>query len=220
MNIDELCAYAPEFYTAILETLQMLAIGLLSALIGGGLLGTALYLWRPGGLHENRALSAFVGLLVNTVRSFPFVILMIALGPFTRTITGTSIGPLAAAVPLSISAVAYFARLVELSLLEVPKNIVEAVLSLGASTHRTIFVLYSESASSLILGFTATAVSFISYSAVAGIVGGGGLGDFAIRYGYHRYQTDVMIVTMLVLVLFVHLIQFAGGKFAARHQRK
>lgn len=220
MNIEELCAYLPEFTTALWETAQMLGIGLLSALLGGGLLGTALYLWRPGGLHENRALSSSVGFFVSTVRSFPFVILMIALGPFTRSVVGTSIGPLAAAVPLSISAVAYFARLVELSLLEVPRNIVEAVISLGASTRTTVRVLYSESASSLILGFTATAISFISYSAVAGIVGGGGLGDFAIRYGYHRYQTDVMVITMAVLVLLVHVIQFIGGKLAARYQRK
>ncbi|MBX3018715.1 MAG: ABC transporter permease [Bdellovibrionaceae bacterium] len=213
--------FGPELYQASLETLQMLSIGLSAALVFGGALGILLYLWRPDGLRPNRFLAFTVGGLINVIRSFPFVILLISIGPLTRAITGTTIGPVAASVPLAIAAIAYFARLVELALNEVPRGIIEAAVGMGASTPRIVFsVLIVEAKSALILGFTTLAVSFVSYSAAAGIVGGGGIGDLAIRYGYYRFQTDVMVVTVAGLILIVQLIQFTGNRVAARYNRK
>lgn len=213
--------FFPEFVQASVETLQMLSIGLSVAVVFGGVIGVFLYLWRPKGLSENKFLFHTVGTLINIIRSFPFVILLISIGPVTRFITGTTIGPIAAAVPLSIAAIAYFARLVELALNDVPNGVIEAAQSLGASKFQIVKeVLLVESKSSLILGFTSLAVSFISYSAAAGIVGGGGIGDLAIRYGYYRFQTDVMLVTVISLVVLVQIIQFTGGKVATRYNRK
>ncbi len=220
MNTFDL-SFLPEFWQACLETLQMLTIGLSSALLLGGALGIFLYIWRPGGLHQNKLLFYLFGGIINTIRSFPFVILLISIGPVTRAITGTTIGPLAASVPLSIAAIAYFARIVELSLNDVPKGVIEAAEAMGATLPQLIFrVLLVESMSSLILGFTSLTVSFISYSAAAGIVGGGGIGDLAIRYGYYRFQTDVMIVTIVVLISLVQIVQLLGGRAAIHFQRK
>lgn len=213
--------FYPELVQALFETLQMLAIGLTSALVFGGALGIFLFLWRPGGLSENRPLFYIVGGIINIIRSFPFVILLISIGPITKLLTGTTIGPIAASVPLSIAAIAYFARLVELSINDVPKGIIEAALSMGATLPRIVFdVLIVEAKSSLILGFTSLTVSFISYSAAAGIVGGGGIGDLAIRYGYYRFQTDVMIITVLNLIVIVQMIQILGNRFASQYNKK
>lgn len=220
MNIFE-ASFLSEFIKAVGETALMLAIGLVSALILGGAIGIFLFLWRPGGLRENKLLSFLVGGLINVVRSFPFVILLISAGPLTRIITGTTIGPVAAAVPLSIAAIAYFARIVELALNDVPKGIIEAALSMGASLREIIFkFLIVEAKSSLLLGYTTLIVSFISYSAAAGIVGGGGIGDLAIRYGYYRFQTDVMFATILFLIVLVQVVQFVGAKMASKYNRR
>lgn len=213
--------FYPEFLQACLETFQMLAIGLTAAFLLGGALGICLFVWRPNGLNPNKPLFLVLGSLINIVRSFPFVILLISIGPMTRALTGTTIGPIAASVPLSIAAIAYFARIVELALNDVPKGIIEAAQAMGATPLEIIFnVLLVESLSSLILGFTSLTVSFISYSAAAGIVGGGGIGDLAIRYGYYRFQTEVMVVTIVVLIVLVQLIQFAGGRLASGFNRK
>lgn len=220
MNLGSFDFY-PEFLQASLETLQMLGIGLSAALLIGGVLGIFLFLWRPGGLAENRPLFYILGSTINIVRSFPFVILLISIGPVTRLIAGTTIGPIAAAVPLSIAAIAYFARLVEMALNDVSKGVIEAAVSMGASLPQIVFnVLIVEAKSSLILGFTSLTVSFISYSAAAGIVGGGGIGDLAIRYGYYRFQTNIMIVTVVSLIIIVQLIQILGGRIAAHYNRK
>lgn len=220
MNIFEI-SFLKEFLYAIGETAVMLSIGLMSALIFGGSIGICLFLWRKDGLKENKILSILVGGMINIVRSFPFVILLISVGPLTRVITGTTIGPVAAAVPLSIAAIAYFARIVELSLNDVPKGIIEAALSMGASLREIVFkFLIVEAKSSLILGYTTLIVSFISYSAAAGIVGGGGIGDLAIRYGYYRFQTDVMFATILFLIIVVQLVQFIGGRLASKYNRR
>lgn len=206
---------------ATIETIQMTSIGVASALIFGGILGVYLYLWKPGNLKQNKLLYYFFNTVVNIVRSFPFVILLISLTPFTKKLVGSSIGPIAASVPLSVAAIAYFARIVELSLNDVSSGVIEAAQAVGASTKLIIFdVLISESKSSLILGVTSMIVSFTSYSAAAGIVGGGGLGDLAIRYGYYRFQTDVMVLTVLILVVFIQLVQFLGGSIASRYNRK
>jgi len=211
----------PEMGTAIAETLIMLAIGLSAAVLLGGPLGILLFLFADGQSLQNRPAALLLGWLVNTVRSFPFIILLVALVPFTRIIAGTSIGPLAAAVPLSFAAIPYFARMVEQSLREVPRGVIEAAHAMGASEFQIVLrVLLVEARSGLVLALTVLAVSFLSYSAVAGVVGGGGIGDLAIRYGYYRFETDIMIVTVAILIAMVQLIQFTGNRIAKRIDKR
>ncbi len=206
----------PDLWIALGQTGIMLGLSLTAALLFGLPLGAALLLTAPGQALERRRLNAVLNTVVNVVRSFPFIILMIALVPFTRVVAGTTIGPVAAAVPLSIAAIPYFARLVEQSLREVPRGVVEAAQAMGATTLQIVIkVLLPEARSGLVLAFTVLAVSLLSYSAVAGVVGGGGIGDLAIRYGYYRFQTEVMVMTVAVLVVIVQLIQFGGNRFAA-----
>jgi len=211
----------PEMGTAITETLIMLAIGLSAAVLLGGPLGVLLFLFSDGQSLQNRPAALALGWLVNTVRSFPFIILLVALVPFTRIIAGTSIGPLAAAVPLSFAAIPYFARMVEQSLREVPRGVIEAAHAMGASELQIVLrVLLVEARSGLVLALTVLAVSFLSYSAVAGVVGGGGIGDLAIRYGYYRFETDIMIATVAILIAMVQLIQFTGNRIAKRIDKR
>jgi D-methionine transport system permease protein len=199
----------------------MLGIGLCAALLIGGPLGVWLFLLGPRQSLAHRSLFALVSWLVNTVRSFPFIILLVALVPFTRLIAGSSIGPVAAAVPLSFAAIPYFARLVEQCLRDVPRGVIEAAQAMGASELQIIVhVLLVEARSGLVLAVTVLAISFLSYSAVAGVVGGGGIGDLAIRYGYYRFQTDVMVLTVAILILMVQIIQFAGHAMARRLDKR
>jgi len=212
---ENIAAILPELWVAIGQTALMLSIGLGAAVLIGGPLGVWLFLLSPGQSLANRPLFAFVGWLINTVRSFPFIILLVALVPFTRTLVGSSIGPLAAAVPLSFAAIPYFARLVEQNLREVPRGVIEAAHAMGASELQIIArVLLVEARSGLVLALTVLAISFLSYSAVAGVVGGGGIGDLAIRYGYYRFQTDVMVLTVAILIVLVQLIQLGGNALA------
>ncbi|MFZ6723537.1 methionine ABC transporter permease [Undibacterium sp. Ji49W] len=212
---ENLISLLPELGTAVLQTFTMLAIGLSAAVVIGGPLGILLFLVADGQSLQNRPLAVVLGWLVNTIRSFPFIILLVALVPFTRFLVGTSIGPLAAAVPLSIAAIPYFARLVEQNFREVPRGVIEAAHAMGASELQIIFrVLLVEARSGLVLALTVLAISFLSYSAVAGVVGGGGIGDLAIRYGYYRFQTDVMFITVALLIALVQLIQFTGNRVA------
>ncbi|MES2036958.1 MAG: methionine ABC transporter permease [Pseudomonadota bacterium] len=214
---ENLISLLPELGTAALQTFTMLAIGLSAAVLIGGPLGVLLFLVGDGQSLQNRPLAVFLGWLVNTIRSFPFIILLVALVPFTRFIVGTSIGPLAAAVPLSIAAIPYFARLVEQNFRDVPRGVIEAAHAMGASELQIILrVLLVEARSGLVLALTVLAISFLSYSAVAGVVGGGGIGDLAIRYGYYRFQTDVMFITVALLIALVQIIQFTGNRIA-RH---
>jgi D-methionine transport system permease protein len=218
---ENIIAILPELGTAIGQTFSMLAIGLGAAVLVGGPLGIWLFLLGPGQALANRPLFALLGWVVNTVRSFPFIILLVALVPFTRKLVGTSIGPLAAAVPLSFAAIPYFARLVEQSLRDVPRGVIEAAHAMGASELQIVRrVLVVEARSGLVLALTVLAISFLSYSAVAGVVGGGGIGDLAIRYGYYRFQTDVMVFTVAILVVIVQLLQFAGSAIARRIDRR
>lgn len=208
-------AVLPELWTALGQTALMMILALLAALLLGGPLGTLLFLSDRRQPLERRWLFLGLNALVNVGRSFPFVILMVVLVPFTRLIAGTTIGPLAAAVPLSAAAIPFFARLVEQSLREIPRGVIEAAQAMGASLPQLVFkVLLVEARSGLVLGFTVLAVSLLSYSAVAGVVGGGGIGDLAIRYGYYRFQTEVMLVTVVVLIVLVQLIQFGGNALA------
>ncbi|WBS00896.1 ABC transporter permease [Pseudoduganella sp. SL102] len=211
----------PELWTALGQTLAMLSIGLSATVLLGGPLGVLLFLVSRGQPLQNRYAAAVLGWCVNTVRSFPFIILLVALVPFTRIVAGTSIGPLAASVPLSCAAIPYFARLVEQSLREVPRGVIEAAHAMGASELQIVWrVLLVEARSGLVLALTVLAISFLSYSAVAGVVGGGGIGDLAIRYGYYRFETEMMIATVLLLVLIVQVIQFTGARLARRLDKR
>lgn len=213
--LEQFLLVAPELWRAFGETLLMLGIGLSAAVLLGGPLGVALFLSDSGEPGRARRLGQALGWLVNTVRSFPFIILMVALVPLTRAVAGTSIGPLAASVPLSFAAIPYFARLVEQQLHEVPRGVIEAAEAMGATRLQIVTrVLLLEARSGLVLALTVLAISFLSYSAVAGVVGGGGIGDLAIRYGYYRFETDVMVITVALLVAMVQLIQFGGARIA------
>ena len=218
---ENILAILPELWLATGQTFLMLAIGLSAAVIIGGPLGVLIFLLGPGQSLENRPLYMVLNWIVNTVRSFPFIILLVALVPFTRIVAGTSIGPLAAAVPLSVAAIPYFARLVDQCIREVPRGVIEAAHAMGASELQIVWrVLVRESRSGLVLALTVLAVSFLSYSAVAGVVGGGGVGDLAIRYGYYRFQTDVMVLTVAVLIALVQIIQFVGNHIAQRLDKR
>ena len=218
---ENILAILPELWLAAGQTFLMLAIGLSAAVIIGGPLGVLIFLLGPGQSLENRPLYLVLNWIVNTVRSFPFIILLVALVPFTRIVAGTSIGPLAAAVPLSVAAIPYFARLVDQCIREVPRGVIEAAHAMGASELQIVWrVLVRESRSGLVLALTVLAVSFLSYSAVAGVVGGGGIGDLAIRYGYYRFQTDVMLLTVALLVVLVQIIQFVGNHIAQRLDKR
>ncbi|HEX7983949.1 MAG TPA: methionine ABC transporter permease [Duganella sp.] len=214
-------AMLPEMGVALGQTLTMLAIGLSAAVLIGGPLGILLFLVADGQSLQNRPAALVLGWFVNTVRSFPFIILLVALVPFTRIIAGTSIGPLAAAVPLSFAAIPYFARMVEQNLREVPRGVVEAAHAMGASELQIVLrVLLVEARSGLVLALTVLSISFLSYSAVAGVVGGGGIGDLAIRYGYYRFETDIMVATVAILIVMVQLIQFTGNRIAKRIDKR
>ena len=221
VSAANIIAMLPEMWTALGQTLTMLAIGLTAAVVIGGPLGILLFLVADGQSLQNRPAALILGWFVNTVRSFPFIILLVALVPFTRIIAGTSIGPLAAAVPLSFAAIPYFARMVEQNLREVPRGVVEAAHAMGASELQIVLrVLLVEARSGLVLALTVLSISFLSYSAVAGVVGGGGIGDLAIRYGYYRFETDVMVATVAILIVMVQLIQFTGNRIAKRIDKR
>lgn len=220
-DLSNITAILPELWVATGQTFLMLAIGLGAAVVFGGPLGVLLFLLGPGQSLHRPAVFGALSWAVNTVRSFPFIILLVALVPFTRAVAGTSIGPLAASVPLAFAAIPYFARLVEQNLREVPRGVIEAAHAMGASELQIVGrVLLVEARSGLVLALTVLAISFISYSAVAGVVGGGGIGDLAIRYGYYRFQTDVMVLTVALLVLIVQLIQFTGNHLARRLDKR
>ena len=208
---DIVLEYGAEIRLAIGQTFVMVGISILAALLLGLPLGTWLYLSRKGQLLSNRFVFSSLNLFVNTIRSFPFLLLVVFLIPFTRLIIGTAIGTAAATVPLAVIAVAHYSRLVEQSLLEVPKGVIEAAVSMGASTREVVLkFLFVEARSGLVLGLTTSIVSFISYSTIMGVVGGGGIGDFAVRYGYQQFQTELMLYMILIMVILVQLIQFAG----------
>ena len=173
------------------------------------------------GLKSQPILNKAVGFVVNLARSLPFIILLVVLIPFTRALVGTSIGPTATIVPLTLAAVPFFARVVESSLREVPRGLIEAAQSMGSSDWQTVRkVLIPESLPGLILGVALTLISLVGYSAMAGAVGGGGLGDLAIRYGYQRYETEVMIVTVVLLLVLVQGVQLLGDRLAAKVSKK
>ncbi len=205
------------FLDALWETVIMVGVsGLLGALLGIPL-GVFLRLTDQGGILPNRPLNAIVGGLVNAARSTPFIILLVAIIPFTRWVTGTSIGTWAAVVPLTVAVAPFIARLVETALREVDSGLIEAAQSMGASTSQIVFkVLLPEAMPGIVAALTISLVSLTGYSAMAGAVGGGGLGDLGIRYGYQRFLPDVMLVVVVILIVFVQIIQSLGDWLVRR----
>lgn len=198
--------------TGILETLYMTLGATLGAYLLGLPLGILLVISRKESpIFSHPLLNKILDIVINILRSVPFLILMVAIIPFTRFVVGTSIGSSATLVPLIVAAAPFVARLVEQSLEEVDKGIIEAALSMGAKTRHIIFHVYlKETLPSLILGFAIASTTILGYSAMAGFVGGGGLGAIAINYGYYRYENDVMIVTVILLVILVAIFQNIG----------
>ncbi|MGP4088945.1 methionine ABC transporter permease [Streptomyces sp. KR55] len=211
----------PLLEQACTETLVMVGWSTLIAVVLGLPIGVLLVLTDKGGLLQNTVANKVIGQIVNIGRSLPFIILMVALMNFTRWVTGTTIGSEAAIVPLAIGGIPFFARLVETAVREVDHGLVEAVQSMGGNTWTIVRkVLVPEALPSLIASTTTTVIALIGYSAMAGTVGGGGLGDLAVRYGYQRFETGLMWITVALLAVVIALIQFAGD-YAARslHRR-
>ncbi|PZP97553.1 MAG: DL-methionine transporter permease subunit [Variovorax paradoxus] len=205
------------FATSLWETMVMVGIsGLAGALIGVPL-GVLLRLTDRGGVRENAPVNRIVGGIVNAVRSTPFIILLVAIIPFTRFVTGSSIGTAAAVVPLTLAAAPFVARLVETALREVDHGLVEAAQAMGATTSQIVWkVLLPEALPGIVAALTITLVSLTGFSAMAGAIGGGGLGDLGIRYGYQRFLPEVMAAVVLVLIVFVQLVQSAGDWLVRR----
>ncbi|HSP60304.1 MAG TPA: methionine ABC transporter permease [Ornithinimicrobium sp.] len=195
----------------------MVGVSMVLAVLLGIPLGVLLLLTAPDGLTPRGVINQVVGALVNMGRSVPFIVLLVLVAPVTRLMTGTTIGSTATIVPLTIAAVPFFARLVEASLREVAPGKIEAARSMGASTGQVVrSVLLPEARPGLVAGATVTLIALISYSAMAGAIGGGGLGDFAIRHGYQRFDTGVTVAVVVVLLVMVQLLQSAGDRLARR----
>lgn len=202
-------------------TLQMTLMSTLMAYVLGLPMGIALVITAKKGLRPNPAVYKFLDMIANVLRSIPFLILLILVIPLTKIIVGKSYGSTATIVPLTIAAAPFIARLVESSLQEVDKGVIEAAQSMGASTWTIITrVLLVEARTSLIVGATIATGTILGYSAMAGVVGGGGLGDIAIRYGYYRYETDIMLVTVVLLVALVQILQYIGMKLSKKLDKR
>ncbi len=202
---------------ALGETLYMVALSAAIASLFGIPLGVILTITGKGHIKENAALHKALGSIVNALRSVPFIILMVAIIPLTRLIVGSSIGTTAAIVPLTISCTPFISRIIESSLLEVDPGVIEAAQSMGASPMQIIWkVLLPEAMHSIVLGITLAVISLIGSSAMAGALGGGGLGDLAIRYGYQRFQADTMVATVIVLIVLVQVVQTIGNRISAK----
>lgn len=206
---------------AFLETVQMVSISFIFSIILGLPLGILLYVTRPGQILENKAVFTVLNAVINVFRSLPFIILLVAIIPVTKFIVGTSIGTEAAIVPMVFFAGPYISRLVESSLLEVDEGVLEAADAMGATPMQTIikFVL-PEALGSLIVNFTISIIGLVGASAMAGTVGGGGIGDLAITYGYQRFDTITMLITVIILIIMVQGLQSAGNKLARVVRRR
>lgn len=203
-----LSEYKDILITGTLETLYMTFASTIFAYILGLPLGVIMVVTDKKGIAPNKAINSILGTVINIGRSIPFIILMVALIPFTRFIVGKAIGSTAAIVPLTIAAAPFVARMVESSLAELDPGVIEAAKTMGATNRQIAYkVLLPESVPSLIRGFSITTITLIGYSAMAGAFGSGGLGDIAIRYGFHRYETEVMLVTIVLIVAIVEVIQ-------------
>ena len=204
-----------------LETLYMVFFSTLFAYLIGVPLGVLVVVTDKEGIKPNRILNLLLGTIINLFRSIPFLILLVLLIPFTRLVVGTSIGSTAILVPLTFASTVFVARLVETALKEVDRGVIEQALVSGATPAQIVFKVYlAEATPALIRGLAITGINLIGYSAMAGAVAGGGLGDIAIRYGYHKYNYRVMLVTVVILVLIVQAIQFVFDRIARRVDKK
>jgi D-methionine transport system permease protein len=208
--LNKLLELMPE---PLLETLYMVAAATVFSVLLGTPLGIITAISEESHIWQHKNLNKVLNLLINITRSLPFIILMITVFPLTKLLVGTRIGTTAAIVPLTISAIPFVARLVEASVKELPWGIIEAALSMGANVRQIILkVILPEALPSIVSGITLTIISLIGYSAMAGAIGGGGLGDLAIRFGYQGFQEDVLIGTVIVLLLIVQIVQLLGNK--------
>ncbi|MEC2071924.1 methionine ABC transporter permease [Alkalihalophilus marmarensis] len=215
MTIDTFIQLLPELNKAFIQTVIMVGISLFIAILVGLPVGILLYVTDKGLFLENVWIKSILGLIVNLIRSIPFIILLVALIPLTQAIVGGTIGPVAASVSLSVAAIPFFARLVESSMRKIDKGVVEAAISVGASPWLIIKdILLTEAKPGIVQGITITTISLIGYSAMAGVVGGGGIGDLAIRFGYYRYDEAVMFTTIIILIVLVQVIQYTGDLIA------
>ncbi|SYX86137.1 methionine ABC transporter permease [Paenibacillus alvei] len=216
MLSDSIIQLLPDLGKAFVQTLYMVGISLFAAIILGFPIGVLLFVTDKGLFLENAFTKNVLGFIVNMIRSIPFIILLVTLLPLTKLIVGSTIGPTAASVSLSIAAIPFFARLVETALREIDKGVIEAAISIGATPWMIIRdVLLPEAKPGIIQGVNITAISLVAYSAMAGTVGGGGIGDLAIRFGYYRYDNTVMFTTVIILICLVQIIQY-GGDFIAK----
>jgi D-methionine transport system permease protein len=208
-------------YKSLFQTLHMVAVaGLVGALIGLPI-GIFLATSQKGELFPTPNVNRVIGLIVNAARSTPFIILVVAIVPFTRMIAGTSIGTTAAIVPLTIATIPFFARLVEGAIREVDKGLIEAARAMGATPYQIVYkVLLAEARPALMMALTMTFVSLIGYSAMVGAVGGGGLGDLGIRYGYQRFMPEMMLAVVIVLIVLVQVVQSLGDALARKFDKK
>ena len=211
----------PLLTKALGETVYMVAVSMAIASVLGIPLGVLLYATDKGQILESPNLNKIIGTVVNAVRSIPFIILMVAIIPLTRLLVGSAIGTTAAMVPLVIASIPFIGRQVETSLKEVPYGLIEAALSMGATPVQIISkVLLPESMPSIVAQLTTVVISLVGESAMAGAIGGGGLGDLAIRYGYQRFRPEVMIATVIILIVLVQAVQFVGNTIAKRLDKK
>ena len=220
-GVHSILAVPDEILLATWQTFVMVGISTVLGVLLGTVLGIYLFLTGKNQLFANPVLHHILNASVNFMRAFPFVILMIALIPLTKIVVGKSIGPVAASFVLTVSAVFYFSRLVEQNLREVPRGMIEAAESIGAKPFTIIFkVLLSECRSSMVSSITVLAISVLSYSAAAGMIGGGGLGDLAVRYGYYRFQTEFIVFIVAVLSILVILMQSIGNTIARKLDKR
>lgn len=211
----------PLLSKALSETIYMVAVSMTIASVLGIPLGVLLHTTSRGQILESPALNRIIGAIVNAIRSIPFIILMVAIIPLTRILVGSAIGTTAAMVPLVIASVPFIGRQVETSLKEVPYGLVEAALAMGATPYQIIWhVLLPEAMSSIAAQLTTVIISLVGESAMAGAIGGGGLGDLAIRYGYQRFRPEIMLATVVILIILVQAVQFAGNTLAKRLDKK
>ncbi|WP_010677534.1 methionine ABC transporter permease [Bacillus timonensis] len=215
IDFNHLVELLPDINTAFFQTIYMIAISLVISVVIGLPVGILLYVTDKGLFLENRSIQNILGFVVNLIRSIPFIILLVALIPITNFIVGTTIGPTAASVSLSVAAIPFFARIVETALREIDRGVIEAAIAAGATPWMIIKdVLLLEARSGIISGLTLTLISLIGFSAMAGTVGGGGIGDLAIRFGYYRYDNTIMFATVIILIILVQVIQLLGDFIA------
>lgn len=219
--MESIIQILPELNQAFFETLLMVGIALLTALLIGLPLGILLFVTDRGIFLESKLIRQTAGSIINLIRSVPYVILLVFLLPFTHFLLNTTIGPLAASVSLSVAAIPFYARIAESAAREIDKGVIEAAVAAGASPWLIIKdIILPESKAGLIRGLTITAISLIGYSAMAGTIGGGGIGDLAIRYGYYRYDNTIMFTTVILLIVLVQVVQYFGDFIAKAVSRR